>query len=216
MNPMAQALMTRVLEADDEDDILKDLAGPFEPYDYWEQVGGDFGDPWIYGGDWFNEHRDQLLHFYGIESEQEREIDPDDVEIPPHLREKIRQKIHDPDLDEPWAQEDLAWLERQKQREEDEIDEVIGHYQYARAAFLNARESYTFYMVNVSAFDEIINNQAKMAPIRQQFDDLADFDSWPLHAKVIEYCGYYGWLDNTDSVIDMSKLEAQKFLGKNL
>jgi hypothetical protein len=39
----------------------------------WEQIGGDFGDPWEYGGTWYSKQSDNIIHFPGVESEGEIE-----------------------------------------------------------------------------------------------------------------------------------------------
>lgn len=56
----------------------------------WEQIGGDFGDPWTYGGTWFNKELDEIIHFPGVESE-DYDVEPDSERVDsrmtyPHYR----------------------------------------------------------------------------------------------------------------------------------
>lgn len=45
----------------------------------WEQIGGDFGDPWVYGGTWCSVQSDNLIHFPGVESE--KDVEQDDLKV---------------------------------------------------------------------------------------------------------------------------------------
>lgn len=49
----------------------------------WEQIGGDFGDPWVYGGDWYNQFKHEIVHIDGLESEGIKDKEPWDVELTP-------------------------------------------------------------------------------------------------------------------------------------
>lgn len=42
-----------------------------------EQIGGDFGSAWDYGGTWYNAETGTLVHFPGIDQEERYEVDVD-------------------------------------------------------------------------------------------------------------------------------------------
>lgn len=190
--PIALEILQSILEDEDHDDIVKDVAFGSED-GYWTQIGGDFGDPWLYGGDWFNPVKGEVLHFDGVENE--KEVEPDEVEIPASMLAKL------PPEDEDW-------------RENTERDRIIGNYKYARAAFLNARTERTFWLFDVE--DGIPAwLQRYEEPVRKQFDEEAGFEHWPVEQKMIEIGHYAGFREFAHSIY-MNKIEAEKFLRTTL
>lgn len=211
----AEDIVKAILEADDLDfeGDIKDvfLPGPTD----WQQIGGDV-HLWTYGGTLWNPYTRQLFHFDGIENE--KEIEPEDVEVPPYTLAKIKAMVHDPYLDTPEGQEDPAWLEKQLKQEEWEVERKVGEYQYAKAAFLNARKQYRWDQVSLEGEEDIPSYlQQYIEPVKQQFDEetQSQFDEWPLEVKVAEIFGYTGWEQYADSVM-MSQREARQFFNQKL
>jgi len=214
----------QVLKAilEDEDDFdVKEIGHPDpESEGHWEQVGGDYGDPWVYGAEWYNMVKRELIHFGGVENE--KEVDPDDVELPEaamaKLKAKVYAQVHDPYLDTDEAKEDPAWLAKQLKDEEwdieREVGKALGNYQYARAAYLNSRTRYAFYRLDVP---ESLDDYAKeVEQIRPQYGPDANFEDWPIYSKLSEIANYWGWEVLDAERFWMNKLEAQKFFGFTL
>lgn len=78
-------------EAEKVVDVLLEMEDGIDPKEYldqnaeeminkWEQIGGDFGDPWVHGGDWFNLFKREIIHIDGLEGEGINEIDEYDLE----------------------------------------------------------------------------------------------------------------------------------------
>ena len=63
---------------------------PPEPENRWVQVGGDFGDPWEYGGYWHNAALGQVLVLTGLEGEGVREREAWHFDVPEHVRAQLR------------------------------------------------------------------------------------------------------------------------------
>lgn len=108
-----------------------------------EQVGGDFGDPWVYGGVWLNEPTDTLYAIRGLESEGIKDTEPDDIEVPPEV---IRQIVTDlgGDPDRSWKDDD----EQQEHYIERDVENAIFDWQYERAKEKDAQVRMTVYIAS--------------------------------------------------------------------
>jgi hypothetical protein len=197
-------ILEAVLREDNDD--LKDVFHPDEDYPGdWVQIGGDFGDPWIYGGDWLNAHKKELLHFDGIE--HDKEIDYRKIEVPPHVMAKIVARVHDPELDTLEDDDHKKWL---LSREEWEIERIADNYRVARADLLEARKKRQFWQVDLDQ-KWLIKAVDKQGPeLAKQFE-AGVWEELPFEQRLIEFGRYYGWQDIADDFL-MDHIEAQNFL----
>jgi hypothetical protein len=187
----ALEVVTHLLE-DDDDDLVKQISVQSEE-GYWTQIDGDFGDPWTYGGSWYNPVKAQVLHFEGIENEED--TDPDKVEIPATMLAKL------PPENEDW-------------RENHERDKIIQNYQIARAEFLDNRKKRDFYLMDVPAeVPPWLRHYEEM--VRKALGEDADYDNWPVANKLVEI-GRYSDFNLFSFPTRMDKLEAEKFLRTTL
>lgn len=190
--PAATVLVQRIFEAmdnDDDDDLDPKDVYNTEPSNEWEQISGDYGDPWVYGGSWFNAAQSQVIHFNGIETEG-GEIDSDDIEVPATMLAKL-------------PPEQPGWYDNR------ERDEAIEWYKIAKADFLNARKPYDFYLIPVDMEDTELPDWMK------KYENPNEYDGWnelSLPQKLIEIGGHIG-MNEIGEPMKMSHLEAQKFLG---
>lgn len=189
----AQEIVARLMEDDvlEDDDLVKSVSTPSED-GYWTQIDGDYGDPWLYGGAWYNPAKQIVVYFDGVE--YKKEVDPDEVPVPDQVLNKL-------------PPEDPDWRENRQR------DKIIGDYRYARAAFLNARTRRTFYEIDVE--DEIPHHlQRYVEPVSAQFEP-GVWEELPLPNKLLEIGRYVG-MDNVGSSFDITKREAEKMLGFSL
>lgn len=78
----ASHIVDVLLEAGDGIDFKAFLDRHNEPlHNHYEQIGGDFGDPWESGGHWFNPFKSELVVIRGLEGEGMRDYEIDDFEI---------------------------------------------------------------------------------------------------------------------------------------
>jgi hypothetical protein len=184
-------IVQHIVEAvNDEDDFDPKEVYDTEPSKDWVQIDGDWGDPWVYGGSWFNQARSEILHFDGIENKA-GEIDPEMVEVPETMLAKL-----------PPEQPD--W------HDNFERDEAIEWYQRAKAEFLNARRKHVFYIIPVDMEDTKVPSWLKKY---DNPNELEDWDEWPLPQKLIEIGEYIG-MHEVGEPIKLTHLEARKYLGK--
>lgn len=204
-------LVRKLVENDEDEswfDDIKDVS-ELSQEDEWFQVGGDWGNSWVYGGDWYNPGLRQIIHFEGID--YNTEIDPDSIPVPEHMLAKIKSKVHNPYLDSEEAKEDPGWLAKHLEDEEQEIERIVQQYQVARAAFLEVRKLRTFYRAYEFAPDDYFFRTYD-AKIAKEFDNPEDYLSWPPYAKMIEIGGRIGWHEIATEV-KWNRLEAKAVLG---
>jgi hypothetical protein len=78
----ATRIVDVLLEAGDGIDFKAFLDRNSEPlHNHYEQIGGDFGNPWESGGQWFNPFKSELVVIKGLEGEGMRDYEIDDFEI---------------------------------------------------------------------------------------------------------------------------------------
>ena len=217
---LAPHVIAHLLE-DDEDldftDDLKDVGFDAEnSKGYWHQVDGDWGDPWEYGGSWYNKTLGTVLHFEGMESwnqfPEERDFEPDNIEVPPELAANLERRFPSDYVD---PDGDLEWQQKQRNRNERERDNLIGHYQYARAAFLNSRKKHAFYEI---AVEDGWSNWAlpHLESIAQSYGySMEEFESQPMELKLLQLGRHIGF-EEIGSTVRMNKREAQELLGVTL
>lgn len=190
----ALEIVRRIVEGTQDEDFTDDVKDVMDlgQDDYWQQIDGD-ANPWLYGGSWFNPGQKRLIHFEGIE--MDKDVEPDDVEIPATMLAKL-----------PPEQED--W------RENHERDKIIRDYQYARAAFLNARKPRTFWTIPadadyLGAYGHGWDKYEKHCPTGISDED---WQRLPLINKVLELGRYFG-MENIGDQFKMNYKEVQALLG---
>lgn len=192
--PAASEIVHKLVENEDDFDI-KDVSNVGQE-DYWEQICGDWGNPWIYGGSWYNRGQERILHFDGIEDKYK--VEPDDIEVPAQVLAKL-----------PPEQED--W------RENHERESIIRKYQYARAEFLNARKEYPFWDIHVCKSDDYLLKRYEADMIKNTAEWAGTpYTDWAVPSKLVEIGNYIGF-DEIGDKIKLSYKEAQAMLGsKNI
>jgi hypothetical protein len=210
-------ILGHLLEDNDEDDFdMKDLA-ELGTEDMWIQIDGDFGDPWEYGGDWYNSVTNEVIHWDGMEMETEgpdAPTDPDDVEVPASMTAALDRRFPldymDPDGDEEWTRRVRDDNERERER-------LIGQYQYARAAYLDARKPHTVFIIDINpdgVLDHWLQGRVEDAA-RTMGMPVADFTAMPLASQMVEFGRYLGYSDLGYSE-RMSKIELARQLNTTL
>jgi hypothetical protein len=171
-----------------------------------EQVGGDYGDPWIYGGTWHDDNKGLLYHIDGLEGEGVKDIEPDDLEVPPEL---VRQIVVDlgGDPDQSWKDND----EQQEHYIEREVENAIGEWQYDRAKEENAKVHLTLHIAP-DQFNPAL--QRSLEAERQSFDA----ETWEQItqddvAKITVVAEREGWDHVSDNSMRVTKAQLTELLG---
>lgn len=209
--------IVRHLLEDDDDFDTKELSGQGQdpdPNGYWTQVDGDFGDPWEYGGSWFNPVRSIVWHFEGLETMEQLgigEIKPENVAVPAQVKAKLDQEYP---LDYVDPDGDLEWQQETRDDNEREHDHLIDQYQVARAAYLNERKQYPWYEIDIPEdgaldtwMDEKVGDLVRSMGMEEE-----GFRALPLAIQYTSFIGYFG-IDEIGSKFEMSRREATKELG---
>lgn len=143
----------------------------------WEQISGDFGSPWDYGGTWYNAKLDELLHFPGVEGDKDTDsrLPVIDSKLTPYHYRAIIDKLH---LDD-----QMAW-----ENTEDEIRTEI-------ASQMDAAKKFPYYRVVVDDNEWIERDYAKeIAEIKVE-QELTD-ETWaalPPAQKEASLADRMGW-----------------------
>jgi hypothetical protein len=199
-------ILAALLSESDEFDA-KELYHPDAEYQGdWVQIGGDYGDAWVYGGDWHNAHKQQVLHFDGIEHDDE--MDYRAIEIPERVMAKIKANVHDPELDTMEDDEHKRWL---LNREENEIDRIADNYRVARASFLADRQKHIFWLIDLDQKWLVDSLKEKEAELAKQFE-AGTWDEFPFEQKVLELGRYWGFQDIGEEM-RMNHIEVKEMLG---
>jgi hypothetical protein len=215
----AKEIVAQIVE-DLNDDTFDDVSEPKDIYaddpDFWTQFDGDFGNPWVWGGSWYNEAKNKIVHFEGLDNmdESEQDIEPDDVEVPEGVIARAKAKVHDPYLDTDEAKEDPEWHRRMVFAEEMEAEQIIEKYKLSRSEFLNARKSRTFWTIDVADAEYLIAEYEDK--VLAQFDEETAKrykETWPPQAKIMEIVTHFVGLNNLASSFKMTYQEARQLLG---
>ena len=194
MKPLLKSalkIVEELLEAR-PDTFVKDVGQPSKN-GFYKQIDGDWGDPWLYGGSWWNPIKRVMFHFEGVENDEE--TDPDSVPIPASMLAKL--PLEQPD-----------WQDNR------ERDRLIQQYQAARAAYLESHKKRDFWFIDVP--DEIpVWLKHYRDAIKQTLGSDVEYDLLPVAIKLLEI-GKYAGLDEIGYTIKLNKLEAEKILGFNL
>lgn len=193
---IAKNIVARLLEDEAEaDDFLERYTAGFT------QVGGDFGDPWAYGGVWYNYATQQIVHCPGLEGEGIEDKSSWDMKLTPEEEAGLLQRF--PVVREtPEDDDDNEW-ERDQAR-----DELL--QQKAEAA--NAAVSLPVYRFDD---DEYIGDWEEYFPeIIAQFGAKGQemWDSWPRYQQWIAIAEYKGYHEMDSYPDRYTKAELSKYL----
>jgi hypothetical protein len=167
----------------------------------WEQIGGDFGDPWAYGGDWYNPFKHEILHIDGLEGEGVKEVDAYDLEATPEEKAKLLQDF--PVLVDP---EDPGGGDQNERDREIEEESILA----ARADKLNSEIQMTVYRF----LDEDIgpDDWPKQDEIAAQYDE-GVYANMPTSAKWLEVGRYHGFHELDHYPEKFTKAKLSEYLG---
>lgn len=183
------AITVAVLTEDEEDEFsVKDALDVSPMQSYFEQIDGDFGDPWLYGGSWYTPVDNQIVHFEG--TEQEQEFGEDDVEVSERVLARINQ------------------IEDEQERET-----VLDRLKFEMARRMNEKRSFPVYRFDADPLDSWMDANKVIGPVgisRKEFDAL------PLANQLLEVGRYYGFHELDPSPDRYTRAELSKYLGIEL
>ena len=206
---IAEQAVKQLLEVIDDWDV-KDATDPTN-YDVWEQIDGDYGDPWLFGGAWYNSYQKRILYFDGTEDD-EGEIEPDMVEVPERMRLALLRKFPidyvDPDGD-------LEWQKRIRKENEAEIEDRVEKYREKRAKMLNDERKHTVWDIGATdSLDQwMIDDLEKVASCHGI--SVAEFTGHPMANQLLDMGRYFGYANIGYSDL-YTKRELEEELGFSL
>jgi hypothetical protein len=106
-----------------------------------EQIGGDFGSPWEYGGTWHDPERQHLIHVDGLDSEHIEDTWPYDIEVPDEVVRRIVRELG--------GNPDRSYLDADEQQEhyiEREVESAIEDWQTEEASQRDAKVALPVYI----------------------------------------------------------------------
>jgi hypothetical protein len=168
----------------------------------YEQVGGDFGDPWTYGGTWYKAEDGCIVHFDGLEGQGEEDIEGTDKGIDDKLQEVHYKQIA--------AALSLDHLDRWE-NVEDEIRDGI-------AERLNENRAFQVYRTCDESPETIESDWSSIIPHVKSSTGMSDEDwaSMPTYAKLEAIADYSGWLEMDHQPDRYTKAELSVYLGIDL
>lgn len=189
-------------------------------FDKWEQIDGDYGDPWVYGATWHNPARDKptsdkwasIIHIDGIEGSGVEDKDPDSEEVQTLIS-----------TDPEWQQkvEEMAAELREKYprwSEEDIIEKAKGDVAYDAAQYLDTLAEQTVYRTNVQddPADESWITDKLDAVLEHAGIDISEWNRIGKAGRLVVAADYYGWHEFDHYPIKLNKQELSKKLGFEL
>lgn len=185
----SEVIAAKLLESEDpEDDLFDGYPEDEEDVKDWlirttggpkpaEQIWGDFGDPWTYGGAWKDPGNGNILVIRGLEGSGIDEIDPDNVQIPSLVFKSIVDEIEGlPEGVE--SQEDLTALEDVTDPEDHGSYLYIDEVREAEAALEEWR---------IKEAERLTELQEQ--PVYEFIDEEADWIDGELEERVADYHG---------------------------
>lgn len=173
-----------------------------EMLNHWEQIGGDFGDPWIYGGDWYNQFKHEIVHINGLEGEGIKDKEPWDIKLTPEELAPIMAAY-------PESQDDPNTINDNER----ERDDAIENLKMTKSEAFNEAVEIPVYRF----LDEELgpDDWPKQDEIAAQFEP-GVWASLPTAQKWIEVGRYHGFAE-LDSYPDrFTKAKLSKYLGLSL
>jgi hypothetical protein len=208
------AVLGALLEDDEEFAFdAKDMDSESAPADEWRQIGGDYGDPWEYGGSWYNDARQEIWYFAGLEAEESGEYDPlapDNIRVPPGMQAALNRRFP---LDYVDPDGDAAAGESQREANRREQERVIGNYQYARSAHLKLRQRRTFWSIDTSRgrLEPWMEGEVSFVANSLGMSE-EEFLDMPLPTQLLEFAHHFGFHE-VGEAFKMSQSEAREALG---
>lgn len=167
-----------------------------------EQIGGDYGDPWLYGGSWHNHYTGDIVHINGLEGEGVRERHYDDEKLTPEELAAIYAQFPK-EADDPQVIND-------NERDRDEAIDALKLSKY------EAREANQKLPVYRFCDEEIGEDEwPDQISIRSQFDP-GVYDEMPTAQKWLEIGQYHGFHELDHYPDSYTKAELSKYLGVEL
>lgn len=166
----------------------------------WEQIGGDFGDPWVHGGSWFNLFQQEIVHIRGLEGEGIKDKEPWDIELTPEELAHIEAQF----LPQDYEDEDA--------RERDK-EEAIDSLKMQKSEAFNETVAVPVYRF----LDEELGQDdwPDQTLLARQFD-AGVWDTLSTAHKWLEVGEYYGFHELDDYPDNFTKAELSKYLGLEL
>lgn len=166
-----------------------------------EQIGGDFGNPWDYGGTWFSPQTNDLIHFPGIDDD-EKDVESSDPRIDSMLTPgeyaSIANELHMDNTDK--------W--------ENTEDDIRSEY----ATKLTDARKFRFYRTSVDGGEWIEKDWAKeIAEIKQEQElDDATWAALPDAQKEASIADRIGWEEFDHYPQKITRFELSMLLGIDL
>lgn len=198
----AERIAAWLLEDDELEDFLSRHSDDPKLHAHAEQINGDFGDPWLYGGAWLLPTSHEIVYIHGMEGEGVEEIQPRDVEVPERIKNKIVKRL---------GGDPTTWSRRSDP--EHDIEDAIDAWQERMAGFMNRALELHVYRWSVEPVEDWVDVNG----IRQTYGmSQDDWDSLPEPGKLIAAAEYHG-LENFDSYPHkFTKAGLSKYLGVKL
>lgn len=166
----------------------------------YEQIGGDYGDPWAYGGVWFNSVTGQLVATEGCEDDDD--VDAGDKAVDSMLTHADYVSVLDAlsiDVNNEW---------------ENTLDDVRQKY----ADSLTSSRAYKVYRTTVDSDEVIESDWADHVAAIKSENNISD-DDWAAMqpaAKEAEIATRVGWIEFDHYPDKYTKKELEKMLGLRL
>lgn len=168
----------------------------------YEQVGGDYGDPWASGGTWYNAETGNIIHHDELSEKEWNGVDADD-----------------PQIDVLMTQRDYQTIAQSLKVEQDEAwENVEDTARQAHAEVFNAARSFPYYRMTVER-DEVIEQDwaDDIAEVKAQFEN--GEETWSAMTpvqKLVELANYKGWHEFDYQPEMATKAELSVILGIDL
>lgn len=180
MSELAGIAVAFLLEDDEDEyfDIKDDIINVPERAPFFEQIDGDYGDAWVYGGSWYNPMTREIVHHDGIE--HTKDYESWDMEVPDHVMAKIN-RIED----------------------ERERDNVIDRLKDEMARVKNEKRKFRVYRFYAPDNGKLEPWMEKKVPRVAETVGMSieDFLEMPLPNQILEI-GRYSGMDNFDGSPD--------------
>lgn len=163
------------------------------------QIGGDFGDAWVYGGTWYSKANDQLIHIDGLDGNGITDVEASDPKVDKRLTPADYDRIAK-DLN---AENDEHW--------EGAEDTIRLEY----ASVVNDERQMPYFRVGGESDQTIENDWADdIVEIKAQFDNGEElWAKMPPAQKLAALADHKGWHEFDYYAEKATKAELSEILG---